>query len=51
MISPDDRDLLQAYIDGELPPEPTAALEARLRAEPSLADGSIMVDIEVGGSA
>jgi ferric-dicitrate binding protein FerR (iron transport regulator) len=38
MNPPDDRDQLQAYLDGELPPEQVIALETRLRTEPPLAD-------------
>lgn len=36
-----DRDLLQAYLDGELSAVDTTALEARLCAEPALADALI----------
>jgi len=41
MNAPTDRDLLQAYLDDELSAESAAQLEARLRAEPALADALI----------
>lgn len=38
MNVPDDRDRLQAYLDGELSPDEAATMEARLAAEPRLAE-------------
>jgi WD40 repeat protein len=46
MIAPADHDLLQAYLDDELSAESSAQLEARLRAEPELADALIELSRE-----
>jgi WD40 repeat protein len=46
MIAPADSDLLQAYVDGELAAEQAAQLEARLCAEPALADALIALGYE-----
>jgi Tol biopolymer transport system component/ferric-dicitrate binding protein FerR (iron transport regulator) len=43
MISPTDLDLLQAYLDRRLGDSETAAVEVRLRAEPSLARTLILL--------
>ncbi|MBY0523182.1 MAG: FecR domain-containing protein [Gemmataceae bacterium] len=46
MISPDDREPLQAYLDGELSETEAAALELRLRSEPALADALVLLSRE-----
>lgn len=48
MQSSSDKDLLQAYLDGELPTGELAALQARLRGEPGLADALIQLAREEG---
>src|SRR5437879_5966716 len=43
MTTPDEHDLLLAYLNRELPAEAVAALEARLKAEPALADALVVL--------
>lgn len=46
MISSSDGELLQAYLDGELPASELAGLQARVGAEPALADALIQLSRE-----
>jgi WD40 repeat protein/ferric-dicitrate binding protein FerR (iron transport regulator) len=46
MISPADGDLLQSYLDNQLTPVETAALQARLVREPALADALLLLSRE-----
>src|SRR5579872_4623434 len=43
MTTPDEQDLLLAYLHRDLPAEAVAGLEARLKAEPALADALVML--------